>query len=361
MNCKRLQLDLSQAFDGRLPAGRRREVLAHLDECASCAAMWRAMERMRELVENLPRQRPGVGFHEALWRRIHSGEGTPEAVFRDPVPTASKVRYVLAGALAAAVVLVVGRSWTAAPAPLTKARAPLEVARAAQGGGSEPAPERSSAQERIPTPVFTAPHVPLNPASLATTGAMTLMATTRRLRECLERCGARRGGGRGVPWKDVLESARRLQAAARAMRWLESSRHVAFLPDVDEDLRRAEQSVALLFEKRDVGRALAQLKDMRPDRLRRGGFRVLNCCPDPVEFLSEMIRDEPEVSVLFPVDLGVLGSWSGPGQPGGSMTMRIHIATGRTGASGAWMLRLSRELSAASESAGEHPTGASGR
>lgn len=337
MSCKRLQLDLSQAFDGRLPAGRRREVLAHLDECADCAAVWQELERVRELVEELPRQRPGVGFHEGLWRRIQSGEGTPEAVFRDPVPTASKVRYVVTGALAAAVVLVVGRLWTVVPEP--ELRAPVDVARASQGGGSTGSLERRSPDRRRSAAVFPAPQLPFNPASVATTGAMTFMASARRLRECLERCGARHGRG-DVPWQDVLEDARRLQAAARTMRWLETSRHVAFRPDVEKDLRRAERSVLLLFEKRDVEQALAQLKDVRPERLRRDGFRVLNCCPDPLEFLSEMIREEPQVGVLFPMDLGVLGDWSDPGVLGGSMRMRIHIGAGDAGTSRTWVLRL---------------------
>ena len=45
-------------------------------------------------------------FRESLWERVQAGEGTPDAVFREPVPLFAKLRYALTGAAAAAAALL---------------------------------------------------------------------------------------------------------------------------------------------------------------------------------------------------------------------------------------------------------------
>ena len=107
MSCHTFQHDLSQCLDGRLPSGRRQVVMDHVASCDACSQFWTELQSAQELVLRLPRQRVSRDFREQLFERIETGEGTPSAVFGEPVPLMNKVRYVLTGAAAAAAVLVV--------------------------------------------------------------------------------------------------------------------------------------------------------------------------------------------------------------------------------------------------------------
>lgn len=93
-------------LDGRLPAGRRALVMQHAAQCGSCGTFWHELQAAQRLTLRLQQPRVSEGFRETLWRRIESGEGTPEAVFREPVPALTKLRYALTGAAAAAAVLL---------------------------------------------------------------------------------------------------------------------------------------------------------------------------------------------------------------------------------------------------------------
>jgi anti-sigma factor RsiW len=106
MNCNHCRYELSQCLDGRLPSGRRTLVMQHVEQCEACASFWSELQAAQRLVLQLPRQRVGDRFREQLWERIQAGEGTPEAVFHEPVPTATKLRYALLGAVAAAALLL---------------------------------------------------------------------------------------------------------------------------------------------------------------------------------------------------------------------------------------------------------------
>lgn len=106
MNCNTCRYELSQCLDGRLPSGRRTLVMEHVERCGDCGTFWNELQAAQQLVLQLPRESVGDDFREQLWARIRAGEGTPEAVFHEPVPIAVKVRYALAGAAAAAVVLL---------------------------------------------------------------------------------------------------------------------------------------------------------------------------------------------------------------------------------------------------------------
>lgn len=105
MNCTNCHFELSECLDGRLSSGRRAAVMAHVESCAECAAFWSELQRAQQLVLQLPRERVGRDFREQLFARIAAGEGTPPAVFHEPVPLATKARYLLTGAAAAAAVL----------------------------------------------------------------------------------------------------------------------------------------------------------------------------------------------------------------------------------------------------------------
>lgn len=110
MNCNTCRYELSQCLDGRLPSGRRAVVMQHVDRCEVCASFWAELQAAQQLTLQLPKERVSEGFRDQLWERIRAGEGTPDAVFHEPVPVFTKVRYLLTGAAAAAAVLVLG-SW----------------------------------------------------------------------------------------------------------------------------------------------------------------------------------------------------------------------------------------------------------
>lgn len=110
MNCNTCRFELSQCLDGRLPSGRRALVLQHAATCHECGGFWSELQAAQRLTLQLQQPRVGSGFRESLWQRIQAGEGTPAAVFHEPVPLLTKVRYAVTGAAAAAAVLA-GALW----------------------------------------------------------------------------------------------------------------------------------------------------------------------------------------------------------------------------------------------------------
>ncbi len=129
MHCRTCRHELSEYLDGRLATGRRALVADHLAACADCGAFWREFEQAQKLTLRLARQRVGSDFRERLFARIEAGEGTPTAVFADPVPLAAKLRYTFAGAAAAAALLVVAsllrEDGAGRPVPPTTPSAPV--------------------------------------------------------------------------------------------------------------------------------------------------------------------------------------------------------------------------------------------
>mgnify|MGYP001794563199 CR=1 FL=1 len=106
-HCSSVRHALSECLDGRLPSGRRSEVMAHVAKCGDCAEFWRDLQKIRELSNSAEQPAVGNNFREGLWRRIEAGEGTPEAVFSEPVPMLTRLRYVATGAAAAAALVFV--------------------------------------------------------------------------------------------------------------------------------------------------------------------------------------------------------------------------------------------------------------
>lgn len=106
MNCNTCRYELSQCLDGRLPSGRRAVVMQHLTTCEACASFWSELQAAQQLTLQLQKERVSDGFRDQLWERIRAGEGTPDAVFHEPVPLLTKARYALTGAAAAAAVLL---------------------------------------------------------------------------------------------------------------------------------------------------------------------------------------------------------------------------------------------------------------
>lgn len=59
MSCGRVRRRLSAYFDGDLSAGESREVVAHLEACAGCAAVWRSLREAVSRLRGAPRLEPG--------------------------------------------------------------------------------------------------------------------------------------------------------------------------------------------------------------------------------------------------------------------------------------------------------------
>lgn len=106
MNCNTCRYELSQCLDGRLPSGRRAAVMQHTAACEPCATFWEELQAAQRLILQLPGRHAGESFRDQLWQRIRAGEGTHDAIFREPLPMLVKVRYALTGAAAAAVLLL---------------------------------------------------------------------------------------------------------------------------------------------------------------------------------------------------------------------------------------------------------------
>ena len=162
MNCRTCQYELSQCLDGRLASGRRALVMDHVAACAQCGEFWRELQAAQALVLRLTRPRVDADFRERLFERIETGEGTPPAVFSEQVPLATKIRYTLTGAAAAAAVLIA--------ATLLRDRTPAERAT----GSNATVASASTNDARSPAPPYQpSPYVvPLGPR----TGGSTLAA-----------------------------------------------------------------------------------------------------------------------------------------------------------------------------------------
>jgi hypothetical protein len=133
MNCTTCRYELSQCLDGRLPSGRRTVVMQHAETCAACGQFWAELQAAQRLTLQLQQPRVSPGFREELWERIRAGEGTPEAVFREQVPTLTKLRYALTGAAAAAGVLLAASLWRGDPQAPTGAQDPIAQGQAESG------------------------------------------------------------------------------------------------------------------------------------------------------------------------------------------------------------------------------------
>ena len=111
MSCRQYQYQLSQCLDGRLPGPKRREVMAHTDNCPRCALAWEEMQEAQSLIFRLEGTPVSAGFRKAVWDRVQSGEGTPEVLLHERVSWATKCRYGMVGAAAAALLLTAYSFW----------------------------------------------------------------------------------------------------------------------------------------------------------------------------------------------------------------------------------------------------------
>jgi len=366
MNCTTCQYELSMCLDGRLPSGRRTVVMHHVDECERCATFWSELQAAQKLALLLPRERVSEGFREQLWERIRAGEGTPEAVFHEPVPLLAKVRYVLTGAAAAAVVLLCARLFRDEPAAAPKeeqrlatidsAPAPNGGARlrtVANGGGAlqpreetfrfEDTPLVSSAQ-RLTTDVF------------ALEAARQLEQRHANAQFALRRLGDDVAQD-GTAVDQVLRNASEFRTFGECLLDLRDRKRLRFDgPDVEADLRYAVKMLgANGLQRRDVG----TVRDIVTPALQSSHFghlsKLIALTPlNPREERDVLYQFNAQRPEVFPMLFFVIGSedelrdsaflrqgqafmfddpcgatWVAPLSEVAAREVHIHIRTGR--------------------------------
>ncbi|MBX3463672.1 MAG: zf-HC2 domain-containing protein [Planctomycetes bacterium] len=264
MNCNQRRYELSQCLDGRLPSGRRTLVMEHLEQCGDCLAFWTDLQAAQRLVLQLPQERVGAGFREQLWERIHAGEGTPEAVFHEPVPLATKLRYALTGAAAAAAALLAALSLRSDPEPTA-----APVASAAPVAADERVPvgrEMSRRDDVLPLEQH-----PLLASTQRLTADVVAMEAARQLEQryatahrALDRL-QKRSSDPEIAVGQLLDNADEFHDLGELLLELQDRRRLVFVePEVGTDLRVAVGllgQTSLLRRNQDsvasvVGRAL---------------------------------------------------------------------------------------------------------
>lgn len=303
MDRKRIERELSLHLDGRLPSGRREAILDHLADDPESARVFAEMDRASELARSLPGQVVSPNFARDLWDRVRSGEGTPDASFREPLPLLVKTRYVLAGAAAAALVILGVNLFARTTTPLT---APSEVTgQLASGSPTERSiPEAPSA----PSSESTHPNG-LRPVGLASMASfpdvlmpVTAWSVTRAghsewvgaMRDLKERFPSAERRLATVAFDEVAQQIEPVVERARGsmlvMRWLQNERIVKLQPDIDVTLRIAEQIIDRI-ERANAGND-AMLLRVAADDIRTLDLGPLDreidvtCCNSTDEFLD---------------------------------------------------------------------------
>jgi hypothetical protein len=261
MNCSTCRYELSQCLDGRLPSGRRTLVLQHAESCSECGAFWTELQAAQQLTLQLHQPRVSPGFRDQLWERIRAGEGTPEAVFHEPVPLLTKLRYALTGAAAAAALLATAMWISRDPQPQPNerlvARDPVQqTPPVVLPVGAQQAPSLASARtdddhaayfDRVPADPLLASSTRLTFDLVATETAKQLdqrYATATMALRRFEQDPAE--ASRAV--EDVFESVDQFQAFGEVLIDLDDRRRIHFIdPQVGADLRVA---IAMLGQSR---------------------------------------------------------------------------------------------------------------
>lgn len=308
MNCNHSRYELSQCLDGRLPAGRRAAVLQHAAECVACGSFWVELQQAQQLAQRLRRPRVGTDFRETLFARIESGEGTPEAVFREPVPTLAKVRYAFTGAAAAAA-MIAAALWLA---PGQQTRPGTVVAAATSATlpiGSPVGPQAGPRADAMP---------PVQPPLIAATQPLGFHLVAREAaRQLDQRYGAaatalrRVEGGDANALKSVLENADEVHALGELLLDLRDRKRLLFTEsEIEPDLRFA---VRMLGESRRSRRDLSTMQVMVAPALRSSRLAALSRSIAPVqldrgeelEVLQRITAQRPDI---FPKLFIVFGS-----------------------------------------------------
>jgi len=170
----------------------------HVEACERCATFWEELQAAQQIALSAPVERLSSGFQEGLWDRIKAGEGTPDAVFLEPIPTMTKVRYLGMGAAAAALLVMLSSVFSAEHS----ARQPApDAGPVADGGVAGDVLDRdtnrpSSETRRAPRLAMAAfadedqPLQPFQPDRLAMAAASNVSSVHRKLDGLAQNSGA---------------------------------------------------------------------------------------------------------------------------------------------------------------------------
>ncbi len=330
MNCNNYQFDMSLGLDGRLPNGRHKQLTLHVESCATCAQMWNELRAAQELALGLPTQSTGPTFGESLWERIRSGEGSPDAMFRAPVPVIAKVRYVLTGAAAAALFIAAWQFIPQSPAGGTDRARTLSGESVAAGsatplGVPDGSPrtnraEQDSAGLSVQTPKYGLAAMPFEPTFVAKAGANQCVNSIGDIKRLAPAFDAKLATQRIDPWeirRQLQTPYRSLRGSTHLMRWLHDSRMIELPVQFRDELGRVEVALRLVDDAREPQQmriALRQIQEIDSDQM-RGRFHVL-CCTEPEEFLrsfADHFQRNRDVSLFLPLTIPESLMHSAPG------------------------------------------------
>lgn len=303
---------MSLSLDGRLPSGRRTALLRHIAECASCGRTWDGMKEAQDVALSLSGHRVSGVFRQGLGRRIEAGEGTPEAAYGAAISGFGKLRYVVTGAAAAALVIVALRLF----------------------GGGEVSPERPPTEDGLVARVTEQPTAQpalvngvelasLNEYSLAKNCVNKTARSALRLRARMSSLGER---PLNETWDEVEDVLVDFKAAVGVLQWMDRKRILTLPRPMQNEFREAEVSFNQIFagpswEVR--GAALRRLQDMELERVRTN--IDISCCRPAEDLfleLGELVDRMPEARKLFRIDN--IRSGMVPGQ---RMTILLRLDT----------------------------------
>jgi hypothetical protein len=332
MKCTHYHQQMSQCLDGRLPAGSRTLLLAHIDQCEICTREWSSLNAAQDLALKLPSIPVSAGFRDSLWDRIRAGEAGPDVAAMDPLSPWTRVRWFAAGVSAAAAVLVLTHLLQGegpAPDSLQRENLPTEVARVDSDPPSEVAPPRT--QVGLPGGQL----VPLNAESVARLGAATAYRSARQLRDVadtLERGDQSHLRDVTGIRAEVAHQANEFMASTRLMRWMHDSEIIGLPNHMLEQIGRIESSLSSFEQANSIDEmrlALRGLHQARPEQL-AGRFNLVSCsgCDIDLQFqkmLNERIQRDPGAArVIGRMHIVVRPQGSGtPGDQPGIFVLRF--------------------------------------
>ena len=239
--------DLILHFYGEDAGRRRREISQHVDECASCAAVYRDLAGTLQLLEAPEVPERGDQYGLEVWQRIRARLPEPEAPWW--VRWLKWDRLAVAGAVAMLVVaaFITGLSWPTPGSPLPAA--PPTVASTAAGASDgrqrillTSVTEHLDRSERILTDIMNAPDG--GDISTEQRRAEDLVSTSRLYRQEAVEAGEQSVAG-------VLEDLER-----NLLEVIHSPSKVT-AADLD-DVRQRIDAASLLFKVRVLGDELRQ-------------------------------------------------------------------------------------------------------
>lgn len=321
MRCNQAQFLISLNLDGRLASGQRQLLLAHLDECEACNRLQGELEAGQAMALGLPEVKVSTGFREQLWDRIRAGEGSPDAIFHEPIPFATKLTWFATGAVAAGLMILVAHF----VGPEEQAPPPSGRTEARAGDGSV---SRSTGKQ----PAASLAMAPATPERIAQAVAEGYSESVQRLRERARSAGA---GNNGHWIEEVRTEADRAAALASTLRWFVDRKYMKLDQEEASKLATVELVSRQVRELDDPAALKLVVKPLTEQpRNRVHNFLYFFCSPcveDEDSFHDEFAREmqrAPQLARVVPLQVQVLDNREVDGsmQPRPTGRIRLYIS-----------------------------------